>query len=84
MTKKVEICNIDWDTEDCEGEVSLPESVSGEIFFPEGTDPDDIVADWLSDEYGFCVNSFSYSLPEEDDFVDAFGEVVNRIEAAVA
>ena len=81
MKKNVEITNIDWDTEDCDGEVDLPEEIQAEIEFPEGDDPDEIVCEWLSDEYGFCVNGFSYSLPEEDDFVDEFGEKINGIEA---
>ena len=47
---------IDWDTD---GEdVDLPENVS--ITIPEGFDEGDSVADLLSDEYGYCIFSFSH------------------------
>lgn len=49
--------NIVWDTD---GEnVDLPEEVVFELF--DEDDPDEYGADALSDMYGWCVISFSYT-----------------------
>jgi hypothetical protein len=49
--------NIDWDTDgeeiDLPKEVTIPESVAKE----HNAGDDTAVADYLSDEYGWCVNS---------------------------
>ena len=48
--------DINWDTTDENGkhEIDLPK----EVRIPKGITDDDI-ADYLSDEYGWCVNSFN-------------------------
>ena len=49
----MKITNIIWDTD---GEIV--ENLPKEVELPENTNIDD-VADWLSDNYGWCVESFS-------------------------
>jgi hypothetical protein len=68
MTRNVhiEVTSIDWDTEDDEfdnneADLDLP----GIVFMTindvdEEDDLEDIIADKLSDDYGFCVNSFEW------------------------
>ena len=68
MTRNVhiEVTSIDWDTEDDEfdnneADLNLP----GIVFMTindvdEEDDLEDIIADKLSDDYGFCVNSFEW------------------------
>ena len=58
--KQVTISDIDWDDDD--SGVDLPESVV--VCFPSSEEADLEFADILSDEYGFCVNSFGMSDPE--------------------
>lgn len=69
------VSNIKWDTD---GEiVDLPTEV--EV----GDDlSDDEVADYLSDTYGWCVESFS--LPADDNYIDEFGMYVNEVEGRVS
>ena len=43
---------------------------------------DDEIADYLSDTYGWLVDSFS--LPMDDNDVDEFGEYVNEVEGKVS
>lgn len=55
------VTNITWDISDGEyDEDELDDylELPTEVKVPTGIAPDD-VADWLSDEYGFCVRSFS-------------------------
>lgn len=48
------IVTVDWDVDDEADLANLPATVE----IP-GKVPDDKVADWLSDKYGFCVNGFT-------------------------
>lgn len=48
--------DIDWDIDN--NKVDLPSMVK----IPKGINEED-VADYLSDEFGWCVNSFSISTP---------------------
>jgi hypothetical protein len=48
-----------WDTDDDEGECSLPEVVGVPEHVVEAEE-DGAVADWLSDEYGWCVRELSF------------------------
>lgn len=43
---------------------------------------DNEIADYLSDTYGWLVDSFS--LPMDDNDVDEFGEYVNEVEGKVS
>lgn len=54
----IRVFNIVWDTED-NGEVIDPKecNLPSETEIPNGIDHDDI-ADYLSDEYGWCVVSY--------------------------
>ena len=60
-------------------DVNLPT----EVEIPAGIEnDDDEIADFLSDEYGFLVESFS--LPMTDDDIDEFGCYVNEVEGKVS
>ena len=61
-TKKVRFFNIDWDTDG--EEVNLPTEIR--IIVENGVDVENDGADILSDNYGWCVNSFSYELLPEN------------------
>lgn len=56
---KFYVTNIDWDIDDFgydeEDELNLPSETMVEC------EDEDFIADALSDEYGFCVNSFTIS-----------------------
>ena len=82
-TRVFKITHIDWDIEDEERDdddlpltakdLGLPawdETITAVIFVDEGDDEQDAITDWLSDTYGYCVNSCSYYEEGEDDFVD--------------
>lgn len=57
---KIYITDINWDTDgESKEELGLPDVV----VVTDDIDEDDI-ADMLSDEYGFCVNSFSIEAVE--------------------
>jgi hypothetical protein len=66
--------NIKWvtDGEDVTlpSEVEIPSQIEGD---------DDAIADYLSDAYGWLVDSFS--LPTDED---SFGEHVNKVESCVS
>ncbi|MEG3153484.1 hypothetical protein [Sphingomonas sp. RB1R13] len=53
---RLRITNIDWD-DDGEG-VDLPKEIILDVDDEEYSDDDTIVADALSEEYGYCVNSY--------------------------
>ena len=69
---RVNITDIDWDTSYWDSELTegphsanvpdLPTEIEdAEIEWDDETeDPEEVIGDWLSDTYGFCVNSFSY------------------------
>ena len=46
---------VDWDVDDVEDLESLPSVVE----VPDGVEENDI-CDWISDNYGFCINSWTY------------------------
>lgn len=52
----MKVYDIDWDID--HDDLDLVLDLPVEVDVPDGTDIDDI-ADMLSDEYGFCINSFS-------------------------
>ena len=57
---KMHITDIDWDTDgENKDELGLPDVV----VVTDDIDEDEI-ADMLSDDYGFCVNSFSIEVVE--------------------
>lgn len=67
---KIKVIDIEWDTDgDEEVLAALPTEIVvdfADIDWLDGT-PDDVtednssdIADYLSDQYGFCVNSFDY------------------------
>ena len=49
---------VNWDVSDSEFETFTDEGVPREVYVPMSVEEDDI-ADWLSDEYGYCVESFT-------------------------
>ena len=70
MKKKIKIWDISWDMDDedaPEGAAppELPVEVETELFIDDRCDDveeEDTIVDWLSDEYGFLVNSFRYEV----------------------
>lgn len=81
----IHVTDIDWDTTD-EGGEPLPDKEIKELNLPkeidveiddDGRDLDEQVADILSDEHGFCINSFTYDLPDGPTEDEALVEVFN-------
>ena len=67
---RFDISDIDWDTDG--EEIDLPEGINGiELdYVPERDgDADEFLSEWLSDEYGFCVNGFSYEIDSGEESV---------------
>ena len=62
MEKYYEVFNIVWDTDDID--VDLPEEVN---IPKDDINDEEEIADWLSDVYGWLVESFDYSLPDEEE-----------------
>lgn len=54
---ELKVVNIDWDTDG--EEVELPSEVIIDTQAEGIENPEMEVADWLSDRFGWCVNSFS-------------------------
>lgn len=74
----MKITDIVWDCEELDqDEIGLP----SEVEVPDEVEEDEI-ADWLSDEYGWCVLYFC--APLTDEMNDEFGEHVNEVEARVS
>lgn len=48
---------VNWDVSDSEFETFVDECTPRKVYVPMSVEEDDI-ADWLSDEYGYCVESF--------------------------
>jgi hypothetical protein len=70
------VTNIKWETDGYEvnnlpNEVEVDDNLS-----------DDEIADYLSDEYGWLVDSFA--LPMDDEDRDYFGEYVNEVEGQIS
>lgn len=59
----VKIYDIQWDTDEKEDLKNLPVEVVHMFKYNkrEG-DFEDMISDWLSDEYGFCHNGFYFSI----------------------
>lgn len=56
---KVRISDIDWDTDGVPAEdLGLKKEIEADIPDEEGDLPD-LVSDWLSDTFGYCVFGFS-------------------------
>ena len=68
----MKITHIIWETDG--NDVALPIEVEVEDNLP-----DEEVAEYLSDTYGYLVEGFS--MPMTDDDRDFFGEFVNKVEA---
>lgn len=69
------VSRIKWETD---GEVvNLPTEVE-----VDDNMSDDEIADYLSDTYGWLVDSFS--LPMDNDDIDEFGMYVNEVEGRVS
>lgn len=49
---------VRWDVSDSEFETFADEGVPHRVWVPTSVDEEDI-ADWLSDEYGYCVESYT-------------------------
>jgi hypothetical protein len=71
----MKVSDIKWQTDgetiDLPSEVEVNDNMS-----------DDEIADYLSDTYGWLVESFS--LPMDDDDIDEFGMYVNEAEGRVS
>jgi hypothetical protein len=51
------LVHVEWDLSDSVFETFEDEGIPREVWVPVSVDEDEI-ADWLSDTYGWCVNSF--------------------------
>ena len=49
---------VDWDVSDSEFETFMDEGIPRKVYVPMSVAEEDI-ADWLSDKYGYCVESFT-------------------------
>lgn len=56
----VEIYDIEWD--DDGEDVDLPTEVDATIEYSDGDEMDDLISDYLSNEYGYCVDDFIYDV----------------------
>lgn len=70
------VTNIKWETDGYEVN-NLPTEVEVDDDLN-----DDEIADYLSDEYGWLVESFA--LPMDDEDRDCFGEYVNEVEGQIS
>lgn len=96
------VFSIDWDTDDIQlNDVDLPGAVDFDIdpaWVEQFEDDDEAIGEWLSSQYGWCVNSFGYTkttqpkhspskkqptdAPELDDIVDGLSKQLERVEVA--
>ena len=69
-------CNIKWETDG--QDVDLPE----EVELPDEIDVDAIgeVEDYLSDEYGYLVNSFNIEYDNEEDCSPEYLDFIERLD----
>ena len=78
---KIIVSRIDWDADGYDiSELNLPTEV--ELPSNIDTHDDDAIEGYLTDTYGFFVNS--YSVPMTDDDIDGFGMYVNEVEGRVS
>lgn len=61
----IKITTIDWDTDG--HEVELPDELIVDIEAEGIVDPDNHLADWLSDKYGWTVKGLVYESVAEDE-----------------
>ena len=71
----MKVSNIKWETDGVDVELPKEVEVDDNI-------SDDEIADYLSDTYGWLVDSFA--VPMTDDDRDYFGEYVNEVEGQVS
>lgn len=71
----MKVTDIKWETDGVD--VELPKEVE-----VDDNMSDDEIADYLSDTYGWLVDSFA--IPMTDDDRDYFGEYVNEVEGQVS
>jgi hypothetical protein len=71
----MKVSNIKWETDGVD--VELPKEVE-----VDDNMSDDEIADYLSDTYGWLVDSFA--VPMTDNDRDYFGEYVNEVEGRVS
>lgn len=71
----MKVTNIKWETDGVDVELPKEVEVDDNI-------SDDEIADYLSDTYGWLVDSFA--VPMTDDDRDYFGEYVNEVEGQVS
>ena len=71
----MKVTDIKWETDGVD--VELPKEVE-----VDDNMSDDEIADYLSDTYGWLVDSFA--VPMTDDDRDYFGEYVNEVEGQVS
>jgi hypothetical protein len=69
-------CNIEWETDG--QDVDLPVDVE----LPDGIDVESIgeVEDYLSDEYGYLVNSFDIENEDEDEYDPDYLDIIEELD----
>lgn len=69
MAKKIIVTNIDWDTDGVEVDlpktVEIPITEDIEYLLDDMDGYADEIADYLSDEYEFCINAFVAEVEED-------------------
>lgn len=58
--KHFNLFNIEWDTDTPEQVQQLPKEVAVVLTVPEEEEAEDVLADYLTSEYGFTVKGFDY------------------------
>lgn len=71
----MKVSDIIWETDGYDVDLPTEVEVNDDM-------SDDEIADYLSDTYGWLVNSFA--LPMDDDDRDCFGEYVNEVEGKIS
>lgn len=64
MKAIVKITDIKWDIDNSEdGKIGLPTKLIATFEYTGDADElEDMISDWLSDEYGYCHYGFEYSI----------------------
>lgn len=84
VIKNYDITNISWDME-VDGieqtDIVLPRSTSIIVKQDEDEDAETIICEYLSNKYGFCINSFEYELvPDLKGYIIHFHQTIDGVD----
>ena len=66
MINTVHFSDVLWDYDDEDVVLYLPTDITVEIDIPECDSISDFLSDWLSEEYGYCHEGFSFTIENEN------------------